>query len=148
MFPTAHSLHLNREGIEAAMDDTTNSRSARNLFSDALSQFSELVRAEFQLARAEMGAKASLVGVAVGFLVAAALLLIPALVLLLMALASFLTEQGISSAAADSIAGVFALLTGAAVGWAGLKKLKPGALVPTRALAQLERDVSAIKEHL
>jgi hypothetical protein len=46
-------------------------RSARNLFSDALSQFSELVRAEFQLARAEMGAKASLVGVAVGFLVGA-----------------------------------------------------------------------------
>jgi uncharacterized membrane protein YqjE len=130
------------------MDDTTNTHSARNLFSDALSQFSELVRAEFQLARAEMGAKASLVGVAVGFLVGAALLLIPALVLLLMALASFLTEQGINSAVADLIAGVFALLASAAVGWAGLKKLKPGAFVPTRAFTQLARDISAIKEHL
>jgi uncharacterized membrane protein YqjE len=130
------------------MNDTTNARSARDLFSDALSQFSQLVRTEFQLARAEMGAKASLVGVAVGFLVGAALLLIPALVLLLMALAAFLTELGITSAAANFIAGVFALLISASIGWTGLKKLKPGALFPTRAITQLERDVSAIKEHL
>ena len=130
------------------MDDTTNTRSARDLFSGALSQFSQLVRTEFQLARAEIGAKASLVGVAVGFLVAAALFLIPALVLLLLALATFLTELGISTAAADFIAGVFALLISASVGWAGLKRLKPGALVPTRAITQLDRDVSAIKEHL
>jgi uncharacterized membrane protein YqjE len=130
------------------MDDTTSTRSARDLFSDALSQFSQLFHTEFQLARAEMGAKASLVGVAVGFLVAAALLLIPALVLLLVALATFLTELGISSAAADFIVGVFALLISASVGWTGLKRLKPGALVPTRAITQLDRDVSAIKEHL
>jgi uncharacterized membrane protein YqjE len=130
------------------MDDTTNTRSPRDLFSDALSQFSQLVRTEFQLARVEMGAKASLVGVAVGFLVAAALLLIPALVLLLLALATFLTELGISTAAADFIAGVFALLISASVGWTGFKRLKPGALVPTRAITQLDRDVSAIKEHI
>jgi hypothetical protein len=130
------------------MNNTINARSARDLFSDALSQFSQLVRTEFQLARTEMGAKASLVGMAVGFLVGAAILLIPALVLLLMALAAFLTELGITNAEADLIAGFFALLLSASVGWTGLKKLKPAALVPTRAITQLERDVSAIKEHL
>lgn len=116
------------------MDDTTNARSARDLFSDALSQFSQLVRTEFELVRAEMGAKASLVGVAVGFLVGAALLLIPALVLLLMALATFLTDLGINSVAAEFIAGVFALLISASVGWTGLNRLKPVVLAPTRAM--------------
>ena len=73
------------------------SRSVSELFGDALSQFSKLVRNELQLARAEISMKVGQTTTAIGLLAGAAAFLIPALVLLLMSLATWLVEIGIRS---------------------------------------------------
>jgi len=87
-------------------------------------------------------------GVAIGYLMGAALLTIPAMVLLLMALAAFLVEIGMGVVAADLSAGAFGLLISALVGVIGFSKLKPETLFPARTVNQLQRDFTAIKEHL
>ena len=130
------------------MNDPKGPRSASELFSTALGQFSHLVRTEFQLARSEIAAKVAGTGVAIGYLVGAALLTIPAVVLLLMALAAFLVEIGMGVVAADLCSGAFALLISALVGGIGFSKLKPATLFPARTVNQLQRDSTAIKEHL
>ena len=55
------------------------SRSVSELFGDALSQFSKLVRNELQLARAEISMKVGQTTTAIGLLAGAAVFLIPAL---------------------------------------------------------------------
>jgi Putative Actinobacterial Holin-X, holin superfamily III len=69
------------------------SRSVSELFGDALSQFSKLVRNELQLARAEISMKVNQTTTAIGLLAGAAVFLIPALVLLLMSLATWMVEM-------------------------------------------------------
>jgi hypothetical protein len=59
---------------------TNDSRSVSELFGDALSQFSKLVRNELQLARAEISIKVGQTTTAVGWLAGAAVFLVPTLV--------------------------------------------------------------------
>src|SRR5436190_818011 len=73
---------------------TTDNRSVAELFTDALNQFSKLVRNELQLARKELSFKAGEAMTAVGLLACAGLFLIPALVMLLAALAAWMEELG------------------------------------------------------
>ena len=86
------------------------SRPVSELFTDALTQFSKLMRNELQLARAEMSMKVAQAMTAMGLLAGAAIFLIPTLVLLLMSLAAWLVEIGISPSVAHLIAGVVGLL--------------------------------------
>jgi uncharacterized protein YacL len=118
------------------------------LFSDALIQFSKLMRNEIQLARAEMSQKASQMASAVGLLVGAGLFLIPTLVLLLMAFASWLQELGFRASAAHLIAGGLGLLIVVLLGGIGLSRLKANSLVPNRTINQLQRDAAAAREHV
>ena len=123
-------------------------RSVSELFGDALSQFSKLVRNEIQLARAEMSIKLGRVTTAIGLLAGAAILLVPTLVLLLMSLAAWLVEAGIRPAAAHLFAGLFGLLVVAILGGVGLSRLKTSSLVPKRTLNQLQQDAAAAREHI
>jgi len=124
------------------------SRPVSELFSDALSQFSKLMRNELQLARAEMSMKAGQAMTAIALLAGAAIFLIPTLVLLLMALATWLVEIGITPSLAHLIAGVAGLLVVAIVGGIGLNRLKTDTFVPQRTLDQLQQDAAAAKEHV
>jgi uncharacterized protein YacL len=126
----------------------TDNRPVSELFSDALKQFSKLMRNELQLARAEMAGKASEAISAVGLVVGAGVFMIPAFVLLLMALATWIEELGTRSSIAELIAGAVGLVIGGIFAVIGMNRLKANPLVPKRTLEQLQRDVTAAKEHI
>jgi len=123
-------------------------RPVSELFSDAVSQFSKLMRNELQLVRAEMSMKVGQAMTAGALLAGAAVFLIPTLVLLLMALAAWLVEMGTRPSIAHLIAGVVGLLVVAILGGLGLNRLKTNSLVPERTLDQLQQDAAAAKEHI
>ena len=124
------------------------SRSVSELFGDALSQFSKLVRNELQLARAEISMKVGQTTTAIELLAGAAVFLIPALVLLLMSLATWLVEIGIRSSLAQLIAGLVGLSVVALLGAIGSNWLKTNSLVPQRTLDQFQQDAAAVREHV
>jgi nitrate reductase gamma subunit len=126
----------------------TDSRPVSELFADALKQLSKLMGNELQLARAEIAVKASEAMSAVGLVVGAGISLVPALVLLLMALAAWIEELGTRSSIAHLMAGVVGLAIGGILAAIGMNRLKTNPLVPKRTLEQLQRDVSAAKEHV
>jgi len=127
---------------------TNDKRSVSELFSDALNQFSALLRNELQLARKEMSLKASEATTAVALLVGAGLFLIAVLVELLAALAAWMQELGTAPSLALLIAGGVGLLIVALLGGIGMNRLKTNSLVPQRTFNQLQQDVAAAKEHV
>jgi uncharacterized membrane protein YqjE len=124
------------------------SRSISELFGDALSQFSKLVRNEMQLARAEISMKVGQTTTAVGWLAGAAVFLIPTLVLLLISLATWLVEIGMRPSLAHLLAGLVGLSVFTLLGGIGLNRLKTNSLVPKRTLDQLQQDAAAAREHI
>ena len=121
-------------------------RPISELVSDAVNQFTKLIRNEMAIARAELTAKATEAALGAGLLVGGALLLIPAMVLLLMALAALLSELGLSNSVANLIAGVVGLLVSGALAYFGKSKLSPDHLRPKRTMREIERDVAAVKD--
>jgi uncharacterized membrane protein YqjE len=127
---------------------STETRSIAELFSDALHQFTKLVRTELQLARAELAAKASEAAMGIAFIAGAALAMIAALVLLLFALAVWLVELGVPDPLAYLVAGVVGVLISAFLGWTGMKRLKPDNLAPDRTVKQFQRDAAVVREQM
>jgi uncharacterized membrane protein YqjE len=124
------------------------SRSVSELFGDALSQLSKLMRNELQLARTEISMKLGQTTTAIGLLAGAAIFLIPTIVLLLMSLAAWLVEIGMTPAMAQLLAGLAGLIVVAILGGLGLNRLKTNSLVPKRTLDQLQQDAAAAREHV
>jgi uncharacterized membrane protein YqjE len=127
---------------------STETRSIAELFSDALHQFTKLVRTELQLARAEIAAKASEATMGIAFIAGAALAMIAALVLLLFALAVWLVELGVPDPLAYLVAGVIGALISAFLGWTGMNRLKPDNLAPERTVKQFQRDAAVVREQM
>jgi hypothetical protein len=128
------------------MHPSSDQRTITGLVSDAVNQFSKLVRNEVAIARAEMAAKASQAATGAGLLLGGALLLIPPMVLVLMALAAWLVELGLRSSLSHLIAGAVGLAISVILAWVGMTKLKPEHLKPKRTINELQRDVAAAKE--
>jgi hypothetical protein len=124
------------------------SRPVSELFADALKQLSKLMHNELQLARAEIAVKASEAISGMGLVVGAGISMIPALVLLLMALAAWIEELGTRSSIAHLMAGAVGLVIGGILAGIGISRLKANSLVPKRTLEQIQRDVTAAKEHV
>jgi uncharacterized protein YacL len=80
--------------------------------------------------------------------VGAGISMIPALVLLLMALAAWIEELGTRSSIAHLMAGAVGLVIGGILAGIGISRLKANSLVPKRTLEQIQRDVTAAKEHV
>lgn len=128
------------------MPHPTDPRTITELVSDAVNQFSKLIRNEVAIARAEIAAKASQAATGVGLLIGGALLLIPPMVLILMALAAWLVELGLRASLSNLIAGAVGFAISAVLAWVGMTKLKPEHLKPKRTIHELERDMAAAKE--
>src|SRR5215207_377444 len=126
------------------MSASAEHRPLSELFTDAINQFSKLVRNEIALARAEIAAKASAAAIGITMLAAAACLLIAANVVLLLALAAWLSELGLSGPLSNLAAGVVAILICACLGYFGIKRLNPENLTPQRTIEQVQRDVAAV----
>jgi uncharacterized membrane protein YqjE len=120
-------------------------RTALQLVSDAIGQFSALVQSELKVVRAEMAEKVTEVASGAALLVVAAILIIPASVLMLMAFAAWLVELGLRSSLAHLGAGVLGLVLAGALAWIGKSKLAAENLKPKRTLHELDRDADAAK---
>lgn len=121
-------------------------RTMSELFSDAVAQFTNLLRSEVAIARSELTAKASEAAVGAGIAVGGAILVVPALVLLLMALGAWFVELGMRASVANLLAGIVGLGVSGAIAYIGLRKLDPERLKPNVTLKELQRDISAVKE--
>jgi len=124
------------------------SRSIPELFGDVANDIVILVSKETRLARVEMSEKIGDLALGIGLLVGGAVLLIPALVILLEAAVAGLIAAGIASGWASLIIGGAALLIGLVLLGIGIGRLKSARPVPTRTLAQLERDAEVAKSQL
>jgi protein-S-isoprenylcysteine O-methyltransferase Ste14 len=127
------------------MSASADHRPVSELFTDAINQFSELVRNEFALARAEIASKVSAAAVGIAMLGAAACLLVAAKVVLLVALAAWLSQLGLSDPLSYLVAGVVALLISAGLAYFGIRRLNPSNLTPHRTIEQVQRDVAAVR---
>jgi len=130
------------------MMSSNESRPVSELFADALSQFSKLMRNELQLARAEIAIRVGHGVTAIAWLAGAAIFLIPTLVLLLMSFATWLVELGVRASVAYLITGAVGLLGVTVLGGIGLSRLKSNSLIPKRTLDQLQQDAAAAREHI
>jgi uncharacterized membrane protein YqjE len=138
--------------MSAAYDERRTERAAERpvseLVSDALQQFSRLIRNEMALARAEMTQKAKSAmqgGMMLGVAVAVAL---PALFILMMALAALFIELGLAASLSYLITAVIGFIIAGVVAKLGLNQLKADALTPNRTINQLHRDVQTVREHV
>jgi len=118
------------------------------LISDALGQFSRLVRNEVALARAEMTDKAKQVARGGAMLGLAAVVALPALGVLMLALAAGLHELGLAWSLSYLITAVVGFVIAGMLAMVGMNRLKAEALVPSRTINQLHRDVGTMKEHM
>ncbi len=118
------------------------------LISDALAQFSRLVRSEVALARAEMTDKARQVARGGAMLGVAVFVALPALGVLMLALAAFLHEQGLAWSLSYLITAVVGFVIAGLLAMLGMNRLKAEALLPNRTINQLHRDATAMKEHI
>ena len=128
------------------MSPAPDQRTIGDLVTDAVHQFTKLLRNEVAIARAELTAKATEAALGIGLIVGGVLLLIPAMVLLLMALAAWLSELGLSNSLANLIAGILGLVISGVVGFVGKSRLTPENLKPRRTISELERDIAAVKD--
>jgi len=139
---------MNKYEGDQAQAARLDAKPVTSLFSDALEQFSQLMRSELSLARAETFAKIQTAVRASISLALAAVFLIPALVLLMMALAAFLTESGWSLSASYLISGVVGLVICGILAAVGASTLRAISLTPDRTINQIQKDVSTFKGHV
>lgn len=118
------------------------------LISDALAQFSRLIRNEVALARAEVTGKARQVARGGAMLGVAAFVALPALVILMLALAAFLHELGLAWSLSYLITAVVGFVVAGILAMLGMNRLQAEALLPNRTINQLHRDAAAMKEHI
>ena len=123
-------------------------RPVSELISDALGQFSRLVRNEVALARAEVADKAKQVARGGAMLGVAAFVALPALFILMMALAAGLHETGLAWWLSYLVTAVAGVLVAGILAMVGINRLKAEALVPNRTINQLHRDAATMKEHI
>jgi hypothetical protein len=123
-------------------------KSVAELVSEALQQFSWLIRSEAGLLRAEVSDKARQAlrgGAMLGIAGAVAL---PSLAILMPALVAFLMEMGLAASLSCLITAAVGFVIAGVLAKVGLGRLRADLLVPSRTINQLQRDAATMKEHL
>lgn len=118
------------------------------LVSDALAQFSRLMRNEVALARAEMTDKARQVARGGAMLGIAGFVALPALGVLMLALAAFLHELGLAWSLSYLVTAVVGFVIAGILAMLGMNRLRAQSLAPNRTINQLHRDAATVKEHI
>lgn len=135
--------------MASAYDDRPpETKPVSELISDALAQFSRLVRNEVALARAEMTDKARQVARGGAMLGIAAFVALPALFILMMALAAGLHELHLAWSLSYLITAVVGFVIAGVLAMLGMNRLKAEALIPNRTINQLHRDAATMKQHI
>jgi hypothetical protein len=123
----------------------SDSRPLSELLSDALNQFSALIRTEIQLARTELSAKAAKAAMGLAMMAGALAVAIAAVVLVFLAIAEWL-DNILPEGFALFVSGLIAAAISGALAWSGMQRVRADQLTPTRTMEQLQRDAAAAKE--
>jgi hypothetical protein len=129
----------------AAHDST---RPLASLFTDLISEVTQLFQSEIRLVRAEMNEKVSRVANSGALIGAGAVVMLPAVFILLLAIVRWLEVAGLSEQWGLLIVGVVVAALGALLLMKGLNNLKGSALVPQRTIEQVQADFSVAREHV
>lgn len=124
----------------------SDNRAFSELVTDALDQFTALVRGEVALVRAEVDEKLHRALSGVWLVVAAVIFALVSLNVLSAALVAAVAAMGLATGWAALIVGVVFLVLALAFWMAGAKALKPETLTPDRTARNLQRDATTIKE--
>ncbi len=123
-------------------------RGAPGLVSDALGHLSRIIRGEVALARSEVAVSLHVARRGLILLTIAVVLLITALNVLSASLVAWVMRAGLPAHLATLIVGASFAIAAALAAWIGFAALRPGNLVPSRAIAGLQRDAETLKEGL
>ena len=129
----------------AAHDST---RPLASLFTDLISEVTQLFQAEIRLVRAEMNEKVSRVANSGALIGAGAVVMLPAVFILLLAIVRWLEVAGLPDQWGLLIVGVVVAALGAILLMKGINNLKGSALVPQRTIEQVQADFSVAREHV
>ena len=129
----------------AAHDST---RPLASLFTDLISEVTQLFQAEIRLVRAEMNEKVSRVANSSALIGAGAVVMLPAVFILLLAIVRWLEVAGVPEQWGLLIVGVGVAALGAILLMKGINNLKGSALVPQRTIEQVQADFSVAREHV
>jgi Putative Actinobacterial Holin-X, holin superfamily III len=145
-FQTRAGVGRGRRGIPMAPETLAKTALARTL-ADVLGDFSDLIAKQIQLARAEITANISSGILASTWLGLAALLFLLAVVLVIEAAVFGIANTGIALHwACLMVAAVLAGVGGATLVYA--RSVARDTLTPARSIRQMNKDISAAKEHL
>lgn len=128
------------------MHNPNDLRSAPGLLANALKHLSGLLQAEVKLAREELSRKLTRAGVGLACLGIALILLMIALHLMATALVAYIAANGLSVGMASMLVGAGLVLAAACLALFGRSRMSASALVPEKAMKNLQRDIEAMKE--
>jgi uncharacterized membrane protein YqjE len=128
--------------------DATGRPSTPSLVADAIAQLGRLVETEIRLVRTELSEKVADAVRAVVLLVVSAVLLVAALILILQGLVYLLIYFGLQPFVAAFIVGIAIAIIAGIVVWIALRALSADNLKPKRAISQISRDATVIKDQV
>ena len=123
-------------------------RTLPQLFSDLVSQVTNLFHTEVRLVRAEFSEKLHQLIYAAAFLIGGAVLALAGVFMLLQSIVAWLVVAGLPVQWATLLVALVFGIGGYLVVNAGLSKLEPTKLAPERTMSQLQQDISVAKEQV
>ena len=126
----------------------TSDRAPIALLLDAVGLAARLLRGEMALAQVEVQAGLRRAASGLVMMVVAVILAIAAVDVLIGALVLVLIEGGLAPVWAALLVGVGLVVLAGVLVRVGLKAVQPSALVPSRALRSMQRDMDALREGL
>jgi hypothetical protein len=123
-------------------------RPLASLFTDLISEVTQLFQAEIRLVRAEMNEKVSRVANSGALIGAGAVVMLPAVFILLLAIVRWLEVAGLPDQWGLLIVGVVVAALGTLLLMKGINNLKGSALVPQRTIEQVRADFSVAREQV
>lgn len=118
----------------------------RTILADILARITVLLRKELDLARSEVSQNLNRAAFGAGMVCVAAILALTALNVLAIAAVIALQASGMDMAWASVAVGLIVLLAAIVLCVIGLRRMKLGALAPTRAEREMRRTVETVKE--
>ncbi|UWR07632.1 phage holin family protein [Ruegeria sp. B32] len=128
------------------MHNPNDLRSAPGLLANALKHLSGLLHAEAKLAKEELSRNLTRAGVGLACIGIALILLMIALNLMATALVAYFAAKGLSAGMASLLVGAGLALAAACLALFGRSRMSATALVPEKAMKNLQRDIEAMKE--
>ena len=123
-------------------------RPLTSLFTDTVSELTNLFQTEIRLVRAEINEKLSKAANSGALIGAGAIVMLPAVFILLLAIVRWLSVAGLPEQWGLTLVGLVVAALGVALLMMGINNLKGSALVPRRTIEQVRADISVAKEQV